>query len=162
MEPAWLICVPVAEMEVEPAEGSVERPCAECGTPVWVAQSSQPMLDSGNLYRVMCTNCAIELEKEQALHLDLEPDPERKRQEILERIAQLKTKSEAAYDKMYDLSEDREIRWEFEIAYDGLHEAARLARELGLVGEAEAHDQRAAHIRKVYRHQFMYPPDLSA
>jgi len=158
MEPAWLICIPVAEMEVEPAEGSVERPCAECGVPVWVARSSQLMLASGDPYRVMCTNCATELEEIRAER----PEPESERQTKLELIAQLKAKAEAAYDKMHDLDDDREIAWEFEIAYDSLLAAARLAREFGLANEAEAHDQRAAHIRKVYRRQFMYPPDLQA
>ncbi len=158
MEPAWLICVPVEEMELEPAEGSVERPCAECGTPVWVAQSSQTMLNSGGLYRLMCTNCAIAIEEEQGMQRELE----RERESKLERIEYLKTQAETAYENMFDLKNGREIKWEFEAAYDSLIEAARLARELGLDEEAEANTERAGHIRMVYRHQFMHPPDLPA
>jgi hypothetical protein len=160
MEPAWLICVPVAEMEAEPAEGSVERLCAACGTPVWVARSSQLMLASGDPYQVMCTNCAMQLEEMRALHP--EPEQECVRQTKLELIARMKAAAEAAYDKMYDLGDDQELKREFETACDSLQIAASLARELGLEAEAEAHEQRADRIRKVYRSQMMYPPDLLA
>jgi hypothetical protein len=79
----------------------------------------------------------------------------------LEEIARLKSQAGRAYDSMYDLYEDAEIRWQYELAYESLISVVRLAEELGLTEEAAAAEERAQHIRKVYRHQFMRPPDRS-
>ncbi len=80
----------------------------------------------------------------------------------LAQIAVLVRDAEAAYEKMYDVRDQRDAKWQYELAYDWLHDAAKIARGLELEKEAVAYEERAQHIRKVYRHQFMMPPDLSA
>jgi len=75
----------------------------------------------------------------------------------LAEIARLKAQAEKAYDEMYELHDDREIRRRSEFACEWLLSAARLARELGLVQDAANHEQRARHIREVYRRQFRQP-----
>jgi hypothetical protein len=89
---------------------------------------------------------------------DMSTDDHRQK---VEEIAKLTAQAEKAYDTMYDLYDDGGIRWQFELAYDSLLSAARTATEIGLTEEAAAAQARAQHIRQVYRHQFMRPPDLS-
>jgi hypothetical protein len=84
------------------------------------------------------------------------------REEAQARISALVRDAEAAYDKMYDVHDPRDAKWQYELAYDWLRDAAKIERELGLEEDAMAHEARAQHIRTVYRHQFMMPPDLSA
>lgn len=78
------------------------------------------------------------------------------------RMEKLRVEAEAAYDQMYEVHSHREAHWQFELAYDWLREAVEIARSLGLEERAAAMEKRAEHIRKVYRHQFMNPPDLSS
>ncbi|HWG20370.1 MAG TPA: hypothetical protein VG225_07545 [Terracidiphilus sp.] len=151
-EPAWLICVPVAEMVGNPAEGSVQLMCEGCGAALWVARSSQQMLASGETYMLLCMHCATNLSE--GSPVDTAPE------NPLQQVERLKARAEAAYDKMYDLHDERAIKWEYETAYDSLRDAARAAREAGLDDEADACEKRAQHIRLVFRHQFMMPPDL--
>ena len=88
--------------------------------------------------------------------------PSEERLAKMAQIAVLVRDAEAAYDKMYDVHDQRDAKWQFELAYDWLRDAAKIARELELEKEALAYEERAQHIRKVFRHQFMMPPDLSA
>lgn len=77
------------------------------------------------------------------------------------RIAHFVRDAEAAYNQMYAVHDFRQAKWQFELAYDWLREAAKLCRELGNEKGAEAHEARAEHIKKVFRHQFRDPPDLN-
>jgi len=81
------------------------------------------------------------------------------REEKLAEVAKLKEQDEKAYSQMYELHDDKEIRWQYELAYDSLRSAARIAREVGLAEEAAEAEKRAEHVREVYRHQFMQSPD---
>lgn len=85
----------------------------------------------------------------------------RTREEKEARIAHLVSEAEAAYDQMYEVHDPRDAKWQYELAYDWLREAAALCRELGNEADSETHEKRAEHIKKVYRHQFMNPPDLN-
>ena len=88
-------------------------------------------------------------------------DEPRTPEEKAARIALIVHDAEKAYDQMYEAHGFREAKWQYELAYDWLHEAAKLCRELGNEKGAEAHEARAEHIKTVYRHQFMDPPDLN-
>jgi acyl-CoA reductase-like NAD-dependent aldehyde dehydrogenase len=79
----------------------------------------------------------------------------------LARIAEIVRGAEEDYDKMYDAHDERTAKWQYELACDALNYAAKLARELDLEKEALEYEARAKHIRLVFRHQFMQPPDLS-
>jgi hypothetical protein len=74
--------------------------------------------------------------------------------EQLARLAQLKADAETAYEKMYNVYTEPEIRWQFELADESLSSAWRIAQELGMEEESTAIRIRHQHIRDVYRHQF--------
>ncbi len=76
------------------------------------------------------------------------------RNKQLARLTKLRADAESAYDKMYEVHTDAEIRWQFEVADEMLSEAWRITRELRLEDEAEAIRVRHQHIRDVYRGQF--------
>lgn len=153
MDVPVLICVRVDEMEVPPAEGSVQLKCMECGAAIWAARSSQELLAKGDDFRLVCMHCANELTRT-ALAAE-EPDQSAEAQ-----IERLRSNAEAAYDSMYALHDEREIRWQFELADDLLREAVKTAREAAMPDEANAIECRRQHIRQVYFHQFVQPPHL--
>jgi hypothetical protein len=148
-EEIWLVCMRVQDMGCDPAEGSIAMNCDLCNAEIWVARSSQIMLASGEPYRRICLNCASE-------RADF-----KKPESTAEEIARLRAQAEEAFDKMNNLHDEGEIRRQFELANDSLDSAASLAREGGLDETAKELDERALHIRRVYRHQFMNPPDLT-
>lgn len=152
METPLLICVRVVEMEVEPAHGSTEMRCSECDAPIWVARSSQDMLETGGGYRLMCMQCAAELSKS-AVQADRDVP-------VSTALERLRAQAESAYDQMYQLHSDREIRWHYELADDCLREAIKLAAENGLPDQSARMETRRLHIRNVYYHQFVQPPRL--
>jgi hypothetical protein len=143
----------MAEMTAEPAAGSLKFACPTCDAAIWIAPSSMQMLASDVPYVLRCMQCASSANGEEA-RTDSEVN--------LAEMVRLRTQAEAAYDKMYDLFNDYEIKWQYELASETLRSAAELARELGLMEEGDACETRAEHIRKVFRHQFMRPPDLTA
>jgi len=151
-EDTLLVCMPVKEMLGEPVGGSVSMLCDECGQAIWVAPSSRMMLDQGDPFLLVCTRCAVKKVHTAGPLTGVE----RKSREM----ERLRKQAEEAYARMYDAQNDHAAKWEYETAYDALRSAARLARELDRLEDALAMDKRAEHIRKVYRHQFMYPPDL--
>lgn len=153
MDVPVLICVRVEEMEAAPAEGSVQLNCMECGAAVWAALSSQELLAQGDDFRLVCMHCANELTKA-SLAAD-EPD-----QSAQAQIERLRANAEAAYDSMYALHDDRQIRWQFELADDLLREAVNTAVAAAMPQEADAIERRRQHIRQVYFHQFVQPPHL--
>jgi hypothetical protein len=153
MEPALLICVRVAEMVGEPAQGSMRMMCTECHSPIWVASSSQSRLIDGGAYKLVCMQCAAEL----STTPDTEPPQELS---VPAQIEHMQAQAEIAYGQMYEVHKDHEIRWQFELADDLLLSAARLARKSGMTTEAEQSEKRRQHIRNVYYHQFVQPPRL--
>jgi hypothetical protein len=76
------------------------------------------------------------------------------RAEKLARLAKLKAEAEAAYDEMYNVYADAQVKWRFEIADEALSAAWRIAQELGMEEESNAIRIRQQHIRNVYEHQF--------
>lgn len=70
-------------------------------------------------------------------------------------LATCKTKGEAAYDRMYEVHSFREANDCYRDAKEWFEEAIKLAGELGLVDEQQALLKRLAHIRAVFRSQFM-------
>ncbi len=70
----------------------------------------------------------------------------------VERLARL---GEEAYDRMYDAHSPREAADEYRDAKDYFYEAIGLARARGLVARAAELEQRLAHIKAVFRHQFV-------
>jgi hypothetical protein len=153
MDTPLMICVRVVEMVGEPANGSMEMRCTECNSPIWVARSSQDMLETGGGYKLICMQCAAELSKSSAV----EPERDVPVSTILER---LQAQAESAYDQMYDLHTDHEIRWQYELADDCLREAVKMAQDNGLAEQATKIEKRRLHIRNVYYHQFVQPPRL--
>lgn len=153
METPLLICVRVLEMDVEPATGSVQMACTECGSAIWVAASSQDMLVAGGPYKIICMQCASELSK----GMEIEPGRDASSSSAIER---LQAEAESAFDRMYELHEECEIRRQFELATGLLTSAERLARDAGLPERAEEAERRRRHIRMVYYHQFVQPPKL--
>lgn len=139
-----IVCIRVDQMRGDPVAGSYRGRCSRCGAEVLIAPSSHRMLSLGA--QPVCLSCAA-VDRPAA-------DVER-----LERIARLKAKAEAAYDDIYNMYDDRQIAEKVEFALAWLRSAAQLEREAGLIAHAEATEKRADHIRKVYRHQFMQPPD---
>ena len=140
------------EMQVEPAQGSAEMQCSECGSPIWVARSSQDMLVTGGGYKLICMQCAAELSK---ASVEAERDVP-----ISTTLERLQAQAETAYDRMYEVHTDREIHWQYELADDCLREAVKLAGENGLGEQAARMEMRRLHIRNVYYHQFVQPPRL--
>jgi uncharacterized Zn finger protein (UPF0148 family) len=153
MDVPVLICMRVEEMDGAPAEGSVQLECMECGAAIWAARSSQELLAPGDDFRLVCMHCANELTRT-ALAAEA-PD-----QSAQAQIERLRSNAEAAYDSMYALRDEREIRWQFELADDLLREAVKTARESAMPDEANAIESRRQHIRQVYFHQFVQPPHL--
>lgn len=139
-----IVCIRADQMAGDPVAGSYRGLCSRCGAEVLAAPSSHRMLTLGA--QPVCLTCAA-AERPAA---DLER---------LEQIARLKAKAEAAYDDIYNMHDDRQIAEKVEFALAWLRSAAQLEREAGLTMEADATEKRAEHIRTVYRHQFMQPPD---
>jgi hypothetical protein len=73
------------------------------------------------------------------------------RQDKMAAVERCKRVGEAAYDRMYDVRDDGELRFQAELAADSYADASRIARELGIEDEAAASLERAAHIRAVAR-----------
>lgn len=149
---ALLVCMPIETMQGEPVRGSAAMLCDECEAGIWVAPSSQHLLNSGDAFLLVCTRCAVKEQYKSSAVTGVE----RKSREI----DRLRSQAESAYNRMFDARDDRAAKRENESAYDALRTAARLARELDRLDEALALERRADHIRKVYRQQFKYPPDL--
>lgn len=143
-QPAAVICLRADQMIGEPTAGSHHGRCPGCDAELLIAPSSQVAISEGA--EVICLTCASQHQ----------PGIDAQRHE---EIARLKAKAEAAYDAIYNMHDDRQIAWNAELAEDWLRSAARLEREAGLAEDADATEKRAQHIRKVYRHQFMQPPD---
>jgi hypothetical protein len=143
-QPAVVICLRADQMIGEPTAGSYHGRCPQCNAEILIAPSSEVMISQGA--DVLCLSCAAQDQPG--------IDTERR-----EEIARLKAKAEAAYDAIYQMHDDRQIAWKAELAEDWLRSAARLEREAGLAEDADATEKRAQHIRKVYRHQFLQPPD---
>lgn len=139
-----VVCIRVDQMAGDPVAGSYRDRCARCGADVLVAPSSHRMLTLGA--QPLCLSCAA---------ID-RPAAEIGR---FESIARLKAKAEAAYDDIYNMHDSRQIAEKVEFALAWLRSAAQLEREAGLTADADATEKRAAHIRTIYRHQFMHPPD---
>lgn len=139
-----VVCIRVDQMGGDPVAGSYRGGCRRCGAEILVAPSSHRMLSLGA--QPLCLACAA-VDRAAA-------DIER-----FENIARLKAKAEAAYDDIYNMYDGRQIAEKIEFALAWLRSAAQLERDAGLTIAAEATEKRAEHIRKVYRHQFMQPPD---
>ena len=150
MEIQRLICMRVIDMTVGPSPGSISLACPVCAEAIWVSLSSQQMLASSRSFQLCCTHCA-----DPSQHWPHGPDDVDKHQ----RFADLKAQGEDAYKRMYESHNDQEIKWLFELAYESLRSAARISTELSLHSEAKTCQQRAEHVRVVYRQQFMQPPD---
>jgi hypothetical protein len=80
--------------------------------------------------------------------------PDENRSEKLARLAKLKAEAEAAYDEMYNVYAEGQVKWRFEIADEALSAALRIAQELEMDEECNAIRIRQQHIGDVYRHQF--------
>jgi hypothetical protein len=76
------------------------------------------------------------------------------RTEKLARLAKLKAQAEAAYDEMYNVYADAQVKWRYEIADEALSAALRIAQELEMEEECNTIRIRQQHIGDVYRHQF--------
>lgn len=139
-----IICIRVDQMAGDPVAGSYRGRCSRCGAEVLVAPSSHRMLSLGA--QPLCLSCAA-------------VDRSAAEIERAENIARLKAKAEAAYDDIYNMHDDRQIAEKVEFALAWLRSAAQLEREAGLTADADATEKRAQHIRTVYRHQFLQPPD---
>ena len=151
---AYLVCIRVVDMVGEPEAGSVRFVCSRCEEAIWLSPASRQMLASKAAAFAICMQCAAAATADDAAA----PEPPK----IEVEIAQLTARAEQAYDQMYEVCSSYEARSHFEMAWESLQAAARLAREAGLNDEAQAHEQRAQHMREVFRHQFMQPPDLTA
>jgi hypothetical protein len=139
-----IVCIRADEMAGDPVAGSYRGRCSRCGAEILVAPSSQRMLTLGA--QPVCLTCAAADRSA--------PDLAR-----LENIARLKAKAEAAYDDIYNMHDGPQIAEKVEFALAWLRSAAQLEREAGLTMDADATEKHADHIRTVYRHQFMHPPD---
>jgi hypothetical protein len=70
----------------------------------------------------------------------------------VERLARL---GEAAYDRMYEAHSARDAADEYRDCKDYFYDAIGLARERGLLGRAAQLEARLAHIKAVFRSQFV-------
>jgi hypothetical protein len=73
----------------------------------------------------------------------------------LEQLAHLKAMGEKAYDDMYDAYPPGSAAAYYSDAKECFYDAIGLARRLGLEEETAALGQRRAHIKAVFRSQFM-------
>jgi hypothetical protein len=112
---------------------------------VWMAQSSQQMLASGDPYVLICMHCAPPAPAEQPV--------ERNREWKLAEIARLEALAEESCTQMRVLREGPLSDLHYELASECLLDAARIARELGLHREAGAAEARAAQIRQLHEGQ---------
>jgi len=71
------------------------------------------------------------------------------------RLAWLEAEAEKAYDKMYDVRRPRDADDLYRDAKDFLYDAIALATEIGLTADSERFSARLAHIKAVYRSQFV-------
>lgn len=143
-DPMRVICLRVDQMDGDSVAGSLRGRCSSCAADVLFAPSSQAIISEGA--ELVCLNCAAR----DKTRIDIDR---------LEKIARLKARAEAAYDAIYELHDDQQIARNVDSAESWLLSAAELERKAGLTMDAEATEKRAYHIRMVYRHQFMLPPD---
>jgi hypothetical protein len=80
---------------------------------------------------------------------------EAERQAKLEQVEHLRQLGEKAYSDMYEAHSFRDANDCYRDAKDCYWDAIGLARELGLEAEAEALSERLAHIKGVFRSQFV-------
>jgi hypothetical protein len=73
----------------------------------------------------------------------------------LEQLAHLKAMGEKAYDDMYDAYPPGSAAAYYSDAKECFYDAIGLARRLGLEEETAALEKRLAHIKAVFRSQFM-------
>lgn len=142
--PMTVICLRIGQMDGDPVAGSLRGQCSSCGADVLFAPSAQAIISEGA--ELVCLTCEARDEPE----IDIEQR---------EKIARLKAKAEGAYDAIYEMHDDEQISRNVDSAEAWLLSAAELERKAGLITDAEATEKRAHHIRAVYRHQFMPPPD---
>lgn len=71
-----------------------------------------------------------------------------------EQLARLKSLGEKAYDDMYEAHSLRDASVCYSDAKDCFYDAIGLAKRMGLNEEAEALQERLAHIKAVFRSQF--------
>jgi Tfp pilus assembly protein PilF len=71
------------------------------------------------------------------------------------RLQDLEAQAEAAYTSMYDARAAADAAARYSDAKEALYDAIRLARRLGKVDVAARLEQRLAHIKAVFRSQFI-------
>jgi hypothetical protein len=77
------------------------------------------------------------------------------REEMLARMETLKKYAEQAYDDMYEKAHSPSAATGYySTAKEALHDAIRVANELGLTEEEAKLNARLAHIKAVFRSQF--------
>ncbi len=77
------------------------------------------------------------------------------REDMLARLETLKNFAEQAYDDMYEKAHSPSAATGYySTAKEALHDAIRIAKELGLVEEAARLGARLEHIKAVFRSQF--------
>lgn len=76
------------------------------------------------------------------------------RQKQLEHLEYLRQTAEKAYDDMYEVHSLRDANDRYRDAKEYYYDAIGLARQLGLIEEAEKMSDRLLHIKAVYRSQF--------
>jgi hypothetical protein len=77
------------------------------------------------------------------------------RQAQLERLEHLKMMGEKYYGEMYEASSPGGAIGSYSDAKECFYDAISLARRLGLEEETKALEERLAHIKAVFRSQFM-------
>jgi hypothetical protein len=77
------------------------------------------------------------------------------REEMLARMEALKAFAEQAYDDLYEKAHcSSDATGFYSTAKEALHDAIRIASELGLAEEEAKLNARLAHIKAVFRSQF--------
>jgi hypothetical protein len=77
------------------------------------------------------------------------------REDMLARMETLKNFAEQAYDDMYEKAHSPSAATGYySSAKEALHDAIRVAKELGLTDEAAKLEARLEHIKGVFRSQF--------
>jgi len=79
---------------------------------------------------------------------------ESEREARLSALARAQQLAEQAYDGMYEAHSHSQATARYSDAKEALYDAIAHARALGLAAQAEALEQRLAHIKAVFRSQF--------
>jgi hypothetical protein len=79
---------------------------------------------------------------------------EEERQSKLVSLASRKQMAEKAYDGMYEAHSPHDANACYRDAKEHFYDAMTLARELGMMNELDALNQRLLHIKAVFRSQF--------